>query len=372
MSSELNITILDQSPTFIYSPDREGSSSSEWVSAWTGSADSTYDATHTQPNIAQGTSSHFTTLAGATVEIDFFGVAVTIYGQGTAGAYTTTLDGASPVSGKGGSMLATYGGLTDAKHTITLKATQSQTLSLTHADITIRSDVAPSSVSNTTQTAVTAVGTTSTTNSFFSTTGAGFSNQHADQGYTRLDSNSPGAAISFTCSNTSALYMYGTTNWNHQTFSLELDPPAGASQGARIFNGTSKWFVLDNLIFWEAGLDPTQTYQVKLTNLIDGSYSDLHSVVMMHLPPNTEASASGTTPKSTSTSSSSAPVDTPAPKSSIGKTVGIAVGVVAILGLVVLCAFLAWSRRPQTPVDVRQWNRDSDEPQPTPTSHRLP
>lgn len=73
--------------------------------------------------------------------------------------------------------------------------------------------------------------------------------------------------------------MYGTTNWNHQTFSLEIDPPAGASiSGARIFNGTSKWFVLNNLVFFEAGMDPTVTYQVKMTNLIDGSYSDIHSV----------------------------------------------------------------------------------------------
>jgi hypothetical protein len=50
----VNITVLDQSPTFLYSPDREGVSSNSWQSAWTGSADSSYDLTHTQPNIAQG------------------------------------------------------------------------------------------------------------------------------------------------------------------------------------------------------------------------------------------------------------------------------------------------------------------------------
>ncbi|KAJ7044564.1 hypothetical protein C8F04DRAFT_1249842 [Mycena alexandri] len=350
MSSALNITILDQSPTFIYSPDREGSSASAWQSAWTDSQDSTYDATHTQNNIPQGTSSHFTTLAGATVDIDFMGVAVSIYGQGTAGAYTTTLDGASPVTGNpSGSMLATYGGLTDAKHTITLTATKSQTLSLSYATITIRSDVAAGSVVNNTQVAVTAVGASSTTNSFFSTTGAGFSNQHSDNGYTRLDSNSPGAIISFSCANTSALYIYGTTNWNHQTFSVELDPPAGVSQGARIFNGTSKWFVLDNLMFWEAGMDPTQKYQVKFTNLINGSYSDLHSVVMMNLPPNTKTSGSASLPQPTVSSTATAKKS-----SSIGKTVGIVVGLVVVLGAVLLCAFLVWSRRRKRRNNVRR------------------
>ncbi|KAJ7781017.1 hypothetical protein B0H16DRAFT_604742 [Mycena metata] len=342
MSSALNITILDQSPTFIYSPDREGSSDSTWQSAWSGSSDSTYDSTHVQNNIPSGTSSHFTTVAGATVDIDFMGVAVSLYGQGTAGAYTTTIDGKNAVTGNpSGSMLATYGGLTDAKHTITLTATKSQTLSLSYATITIRSDVATNSVTNNTQVAVTASGATSTTNSFFSTTGSGFSNQHSDDGYTRLDSNSPGATVSFSCSNTSALYIYGTTNYNHQTFSVQLDPPAGVSQGARIFNGTSKWFVLDNLLFWEAGMDPTQTYQVKFTNLINGSYSDVHSVVMMNLPANAQTSGSASAPKSTTTSTTA----TTKKSSSLGKTVGIAVGLVVVLGVVALCAFLAWSRR---------------------------
>ncbi|KAJ6581396.1 hypothetical protein B0H19DRAFT_1369751 [Mycena capillaripes] len=270
----LNITVLDQSPTFIYS-------SLSWESTWTGSPDSSYDSTHTQANIAKGISFHATSLVGATVQIESVGVAVSIFGQGTAGAYTTTLDDGTPISGSPtGSMLATYGGLNDtAKHTLMLEVTQPQILSLSYATFTVRSDLPPNSVHDSTETAVTS-GTNNalSTNPFFSTSGSGFSNQHSDQGYTRLDSSSPGALISFSCSNTSALFVYGTTNWNHQTFSVELQPPVGVSQGARIFNGTSKWFVLDNLIFWEAGMDPNQTYQVKVTNLIAGSYTDLHSV----------------------------------------------------------------------------------------------
>lgn len=52
--STVNLTVTDQSPAFLYSPDREGVSVSSWQSIWTGSADSSYDITHTQNNIAQG------------------------------------------------------------------------------------------------------------------------------------------------------------------------------------------------------------------------------------------------------------------------------------------------------------------------------
>ncbi|KAJ7890642.1 hypothetical protein B0H14DRAFT_1113114 [Mycena olivaceomarginata] len=257
----LNITVLDQSPTVSYSPSREGASSSSWQSTWTGSSDSSYDSNQHPPS-----------LVGATVEIEFIGTAISLYGQGTRGAYTTILDGGNAIPGSpSGSMLATYGGLSDAKHTIMLNVTQSQTLGFSYTTFTVRSDITPTSVVNSTEIAV----TSGSTNSFFSTTGSGFNNQRSDQGYTRIDTQSAGSRFSFSCSNTSALFIYGTTNYDHQTFSVELDP--GTSQDTRILNGTSKWFVLDNLLFWEAGMDPTQQYEVKITNLVDGSYTDLHS-----------------------------------------------------------------------------------------------
>ncbi|KAJ7752740.1 hypothetical protein DFH07DRAFT_824819 [Mycena maculata] len=361
--SALNITVFDQSPAFLYSPDREGDSSSSWESAWTGSPDSSYDTTHTAPNYGLGTSFHFTTLAGSSVELDFVGTAVTLYGQGTAGAYTTTLDGGEAISGApSGSILATYGGLNDTnKHTIVLQVTQSQTLTLSYATVTIRSDIPASSVVNTTETAVT-VGTNNTdsTNSFFSTSGSGFSNQHVDEGYTRLDTDSSGATTSFTCSNTSALFVYGTTNWNHQTFSFEIDPPTGASQGARIFNGTSKWFVLGNLVYFEAGMDPTQTYQVKMTNLIGGSYSDIHSVVMMNLPAEAGTSAAGsqTSSGASASTSSATSTSTPSKSSSAGKTVGITVGAVAAAATVIILALLCWRRRSRSTRKISRLSLD--------------
>ncbi|KAJ7180326.1 hypothetical protein C8R43DRAFT_941973 [Mycena crocata] len=348
--SLLNITVLDQSPTFIYSPNREGVASSSWQSAWSGSADSTYDSTHAKNNIAQGTSSHFTSLSGATVQIDFVGVAVTLHGQGTAGAYTTTLDEGQAVAGSpAGSVLATYGGLSaTSKHTIMLRVTQAQTLSLSYATFTIRSDIQSSQIQNTTQTAVSVVNDLPSTNTFFSLSGNGFSNQHMDQDYTRLDTSASGASISFTCRNTSALFVYGTTNYDHQTFSMELSPATATSQGARVFNGTSKWFVLDNLVFWEGGMDPTQVYQVKMTNLIGGSYSDLHSVVQMQLPASAEtaapSSSSSGSPQRSSTPDTSSSSSTRKTPWSVSHP-EVKVGVVGVIAAVIIVAFLCWRRR---------------------------
>ncbi|KAK7061872.1 hypothetical protein R3P38DRAFT_3251242 [Favolaschia claudopus] len=345
----LNLTVSDQSPTWVYAPDREGS----WQSVWSGSPDSSYDATHKTTNLPQGTSSHVTSTSGASVQIDFVGMAVSVYGSGTAGAYTTTLDSNSPVTGApAGSMLATYGDLDGTKkHTLVLKATQAQSLSFSYATFTIREEGA-AGPSNNTQTAVsTGANNAFTTNPFFSTSGDGFRNDHQDSGYTRIDSNSANAQITFTCSDTSALFIYGTTNYDHQTYSVELSPSAGASQGgARIFNGTSKWFVLDNLLFWEAGMDPTQKYQVKVTNLIPGGYMDLHSATMMKLPkiaPPSSSSSSSSSRSSTSSPNKSTPTPgpsdsaTPSPSSgsSVGKTVGIAVAVVGALAAVALLLF---------------------------------
>ncbi|KAF7301872.1 hypothetical protein MIND_00753100 [Mycena indigotica] len=340
--TSVNITVSDQSPTWEYSPEREGASSSGWSSDF--SPEPPYDPTHASSNLASGVSSHTTTLSGATARLSFVGTAVSIYGAGTSGAYSTTLDnGPEDAGNPSGSLLATYGALNGSvMHTITLKATQGQSLTLSHAEFAVRSNIASNSISNSTVVAVTAgPNNTFTTNSFFSTTGTGIANFHQDAGYTRIDTNGAGSTLEFSCSKTSALFVYGTSNWDHQTYSVELNPP-GASRGARIFNATSKWFVLDNLVYFESGLDPAQTYNIKMTNLIQGSYLDIHSVLMMNLPPlSRDPSSSGSPPPSTSNPS----LPSTSKSSNTGQIVGIAVGAVVIVAALLLFGVLCLRRR---------------------------
>lgn len=75
----------------------------------------------------------------------------------------------------------------------------------------------------------------------------------------------------------SVLFVYGSVNYDHQTYSVNLSPPAGASQGVRVFNATSKWFAFNSLIYWEV-LDRNTTYSVSLKNLVSGKYLDIHQV----------------------------------------------------------------------------------------------
>nr|GAT58194.1 predicted protein [Mycena chlorophos] len=347
----VNVTVTDQSSTWVYTPQREAAFAAGWESDF--SPEPSYDPTHTQTNLASGVSSHTTSLSGATAQLQFVGSAISIYGTGTAGAYTTTLDNGSAVPGKpSGSLLASYNNLDGSvAHTILLTATQATNLTLSYAEFTIRSNVKLGQVSNSTQVAVTesTSGTTNsfTTSSFFSSSGANITNVHVDDGYTRLDTDGAGATISFTCSNASAVFVYGTSNYNHGPYTITLDPPAGASTGTLTFNATSKWFVLDNLAYFETGLDPKQTYTVTMTNLNSGSYADVHSAVMMSLPAD-DSAAPGSSSASASTSSATAstsPSAKTSSSSSTAKTAGIAVAVVAIAAALLLFGFICLRRR---------------------------
>ncbi|CAK5262826.1 unnamed protein product [Mycena citricolor] len=357
-ATPLTIMVTDQSPEWTFFPSSEGSSNTTWQSAWTGTPDSAYDPRHKANNIPSGSSSHVTTFSGASAQIEFVGTRVSVFGQGTAGAYTTTLDDGAPVAGApSGSVLATYKDLdAHAKHTLLLKANGTQPLALSYASIDLWPDVGPASVVNTTQVAVSIQGDGSAqTNSFYSTSGSGFSNQHnQDQGgYTRLDTNAAGASISFTCTNSSAVFIYGTTNYNHGNLSVEINPAVGSSSGPRVLSGTSKWFVLDNLIYWESGLDPSTSYRVTLTNLNDGNYSDIHSVVLMNVQNTTSTSSVSVSPSSTSSSFQTSPsaikpqhVDRHDGKIA-GITVGAVLGAIALLLAAFVCLRRRYRRKPR-------------------------
>lgn len=134
-----SITVLDQSPTFTYSPSRDGSSiDSTWKVYYTGSDDSTYDPTHQKTNLASGTSSHSTTLVGASVSIDFVGTAVNLTGHAAAGAYSTTLDnGQSIIGAPDGANLVSHNGLDYTKHTLVLNVIQQQQVDIVSAQLTV-------------------------------------------------------------------------------------------------------------------------------------------------------------------------------------------------------------------------------------------
>ncbi|KAK1223483.1 hypothetical protein PQX77_013641 [Marasmius sp. AFHP31] len=356
-----NISIPDSSPTFTYSPFREGDVASGWKSFYTGSPEEVYDNTFNNTNQGSGTSSHNTSKQGATFELSFMGTAVYIYGTGSAGAFTTSLDDGAAVTGspKDG-ILASYANLEYKTHKLQLTLTQSQTLSMSSALVTVGVGKTGAMVTPNTQDAVkvNADGTSSLNTNYFSTSGSGFNTRGSNDplAYPRVDTISGGSAIIVRFNSASAIRVYGAVYHDHGTFIASLSPSAGASSSPRTFNATSKWFASDVLLYWESGLDRTQSYTLSLTNGEQNKYLDVHSVVLMDGQGGTDDTATNALGSSTlvnGSPTSIAPSGTgqtdtrdPSGSSSLstGGIIGIAVGG-GVAAIAIFALLLLWCRR---------------------------
>ncbi|KAK1229650.1 hypothetical protein PQX77_007289 [Marasmius sp. AFHP31] len=368
-----NLSILDSSPTIIYSPYREVEDvASGWKSAYTGSPDSVYDNTFQGANRASGSSYHATTMQGASFELMFIGTAAYIYGSGSAGGYTTSLDNGAKLEGAPREgLLVSYENLEYKVHRLALTLTQNQSLSVSSALLTVGIGKTGAVVTNTTIDAVNinADGTSSLNSDYFYMSGNGVNTRGTSDvlAYSRVDTNVAGSAIHIQFSRASAIQVKGATYHDHGIFSATLNPSAGASTSPRTFNATSKWFVSDTLIYWETGLDRTQQYTLSLTNGEQNKYLDVHSIVLMDgeggtddtdsssAPPVfssftlsqvAEESSTGIAP-SRSSDASSPQVATPL---GVGMTTGIAVGA-GVVAVLVTALIFCWfkGRRKQAP-----------------------
>ncbi|ESK94464.1 hypothetical protein Moror_8122 [Moniliophthora roreri MCA 2997] len=334
MANPYDFSILDTSPTIIYHPSREGEDlGSSWKTFYSNSPDSSYDSTHQNTNLASGTSLHSTSMQGASFEISFMGTAIQIYGSGTGGAYTTTLDNRDAVEGNpSNGMLASYADLEYKTHTLSLNVTQSQSLNMTSARLTIGVGDKGATVkeTKTDSVKVNSDGSSFLNSDYFYPTGQGtFNTFHDASNYPRVDTNNAGSTINFRASGMSAVFITGTVNYDHGLYSINLSPSAGVSSSTRTFNATSKWFAYDQLIYWESGLDRTQTYTISLTNLEEGKYVDIHEVKWLE----------GVPGSNNSQNDGSNGLSTPA-------IAGIAVGT-AVIAIAVACLlfFFCWKRR---------------------------
>ncbi|KAF9256229.1 hypothetical protein L218DRAFT_1007610 [Marasmius fiardii PR-910] len=288
MVNPYNISIFDSSPTIIYHPFREGEDvNSGWKSFYTGSPDSVYDNTFQNTNRGSGTSSHSTLMQGASFELSFMGTGVYIYGMGSGGGYTTTLDDGTAVNGAPGDsgILASYANLEYKLHKIVLEVIQSQALSLSSVLVTAGVGKTGAVVKPTTIDAVSVNpdGTSSLNENSFSTSGGGTNTRGSNDAlaYPRVDTNAAGSSIIFRFNSASAVMVYGAVYHDHGIYTATLSPSAGASNSTRTFNATSKWFASDTLIYWESGLDRSQTYVLTLTNEDQNKYLDVSSVLVM-------------------------------------------------------------------------------------------
>ncbi|KAK7038897.1 hypothetical protein VNI00_010531 [Paramarasmius palmivorus] len=299
MADSYNLTVSDASPLFVYLPHREGEDlNTSWKSFFADSPDSSYDTSHQKDNVGAGQSLHSTMMQGAGFDISFTGTAIDIFGSGTAGAYTTSLDGGDAAAGDpSDGKLASYAGLEYKGHTLSLKLTQAQQLNVSSATIT--EAVKGTSIKEFDIAAVgpgmNSDGTPALNSTYFSMNNPGtFSTIHDRETHPRVDTTAAGSILYFHTTNAVAIFVFGSVNYDHGTYFVSMTGSGGDSSGTLTFNGTSKWLSYDNLIYWASGLDRTQTYQIALQNLEQGKYFDVAKVRIVDAEGASKAPANNT------------------------------------------------------------------------------
>ncbi|KAL1739963.1 hypothetical protein HDZ31DRAFT_48448 [Schizophyllum fasciatum] len=319
------LNIHDQSPVFQFAPYMSNSTDDGWKVIYQDSPDSTYDHTHTANNLGHGRSHHLSNSSGATATIEFYGSACVLYGSADAGSYKTKLDDEGDQDGapnESDGTLVAYNGLDYGKHRMTLTVSGGKTVDIMSVDVVLGlgEQGAHFNSTNIDAVKVSGGGSQSEQNPFFSTSGATFHTDHDAAGYPRLDTNGLGT-ISFTFTKASIIQILGTMNYDHGRYSVSISPSVGVTDETRTFNATSLWFAYDTILFYESGLDRSETYQINMKNLDQDLYMDLHQIVLIDAIPKESSSAM-----------------------SVGAIAGIAVGVVIAVLLAVIAA-LFWRRR---------------------------
>jgi|ERR1700722_5515304 len=131
-----NITINCQSPTFRYSPSRDGPISQGWNLTYSGSDDSKWS----QNIEGLGLAYHRTNLSGAYFEFDWTGTAIYVYGNASQNAsYQTTVDGTTVQANANlnDSLLASVKELTYGPHTLRVTTENAQLFAVRGAVLTV-------------------------------------------------------------------------------------------------------------------------------------------------------------------------------------------------------------------------------------------
>ncbi|KAF8890553.1 hypothetical protein CPB84DRAFT_1398182 [Gymnopilus junonius] len=263
----LNITISDDSPTLNYLPYRDGPLTGGWNVTCPGSDDSTWFP----QSFCVGPSSHRTSFVGASVSVQFVGTAAYFYGTAPSGSYVLQVDNqvvSSPNSPPG--LLAKAEGLTYGQHTAYFNVTQSNVVSVSEVVLTIGVGAGGSPGVNRTIIPFTA---DATLNPLFSYTATWFTDLPGTIGavgntfYPRQHTDQAGASVSFTLNETSAFFIYCLVNVDLGPFTVTVQPPSDLGPAVTTtFNSSSRWISLDQVMFWQSGLDRNRQYSVTITN----------------------------------------------------------------------------------------------------------
>ncbi|KAK7053008.1 hypothetical protein VNI00_004329 [Paramarasmius palmivorus] len=351
-----NITVSSSAASLKYSPARDTRIEWGWNITY---SDGVYNSPYGPQGI--GSAIHRTTKSDSTIELNWVGTAVYLYGNATRFSYRITVDGVDIGDTGGQGLLGSKTGLQYGEHSAVLTALGGSTVSFWYADVTIGAGYPGSSPLTKRVPAIiedSNAPSASRPNSFFtfrpdtsawSINTSLRSNPEPNKSSTLLSpshemyTNKNGASVAFTISKTSAFLLWGTLNRDHGNKSVTLTSANGSLFKSIPINDYSSILDFDQIIYWESGLDREQTYLITITVEPDSIISLNHlgfanlDLIDSGPTPTTAAEPSGTAGTSLGEQQSSG--------LSTGAVAGIAVGVVLAVIAACFIAFCLWRRR---------------------------
>ncbi|KAJ7116794.1 hypothetical protein C8R43DRAFT_1038081 [Mycena crocata] len=327
-----NFTIEDTSPFLTYTPYADGSNSGltkGWEPWYT---ESGFISQNGQGGA--GDSYHLTSLDGASVNLEFYGTAVYMYGT-TNSSYDTILDHVaytheSPAS----DLLLSITDLKEGTHSVTLTARPTSSSQQLAFD---RAVVSAPLVNNETPREAFYDNTDATrlryTGDWSSSTAPGIPNASVTHPWEQTFAQ--GASVSMDIGpGAVGVSLWGMTNWGNWVFQISVDGSEKA------YNGSTFWKVPDALLYYQAGLDPTKNHTVIMTNTTPKMKLAFNSMRVYNIQTDVTPPGTNSVPVPSPTNSSA-----PSAHSSVkaGVIAGPIIGVLLVVAL--LCGFLYWRSR---------------------------
>ncbi|KAL0063620.1 hypothetical protein AAF712_009479 [Marasmius tenuissimus] len=270
-----NITLSSQTATISYFPSREGSIEAGWNSSYSSGAKEV--GINTLQGI--GAAYHRTTHPGAAFEFEWVGTAVYLYGKASSGSYRLSVDGEIVEIPSDDVPLRTLLGfkadLKYGSHAVKLTALGKEEVLFQYAEVTI-------GVGYNVTLFATVGEASAQPNPLFRFEGStsskswraepdihpvyhvnGSSSQIPRQMVTYEFDNT----LTFTVSQASAFFLWGTVNYDHSNKRASITWSEG--QKDTLLNDLSNYLDFQQIIYWEGGLDWDKTYTVQIFNELD-------------------------------------------------------------------------------------------------------
>jgi len=332
-----NFTIDDSSPFLTYFPHADGGNATGLAAGWIPWYDQTGYIDFSNPGEGgAGTSFHRTSLAGASVQFQFYGTGVYLYGFANS-SYDVAVDGeTTKPSATTSDLLFSTTGLKAGSHSVTLTArpTGAQQFAFDRAVVSAPYDNTPAELfyDNTDTSAFKYSGTWSAQNA------QGIPNATVSHPWQQTQEKDASVTMDF--SDAVGVSIWGMANWGNWVYQVTLDGTATT------LNSSTYWKVPDSLLFFQAGLDPDKnhTVTVKSTGGGPGLKMNLNSMRVYRLNADIAsgaASSTGTTGTALPTASSSG--GSTQKKASINA--GAIAGPIVAVALLAVLGYFLWRRR---------------------------